>query len=249
MVEKGSKNFVPEEKGLSMMRFIVMLALALSAFVATSEAQQTARRITPSLTSEDLLDRPSPYKPAVSPAPVSSSSISSASRLSSAGAALYRDPAGAFSLSLPSGNWQLNTKSLAKGKLWNLRVFRKLDADGFASATASIYVLSSTGSPLVSRLLQADGSAQRSLAESLVTRFLSSSAEIVSVNAGESGIQVVADQLVSRRAVVRASISAFEHGGKLYVVVCRAPLETFDAQAREFSAITQSLAVSVARSS
>jgi hypothetical protein len=231
------------ESGLSMPRFVAMLALALCAFVSTAAAQQQGRP-TPTLTSEDLLERPS-YNP--QPASVSSSAISS-SRVATAGA-IYTDPSGAFSLNLPSGSWQLNAKSINKGKLSNLRVFRKLDSEGFASATASVYVLSSNASLSVGRAAEVNAEAQRSLAASLVARFLSSSAEIVSADASASSIQVVADQLVSRRAVVRASICAFERGGCLYVVVCRAPLETFDSQAREFSAITQSLASSVMRSS
>lgn len=230
-----------------MMRFVVMLALAVCAFVSTAEAQQAGRRPTPSLTSEDLLDRPSAYNPAANPARVSSP-VSSSSRLSPVGA-LYRDPSGAFSLNLPSVSWRLNAKSQDKGKLSDLRVFRKLDADGFASATASVYVLSSTASFSVGRIAQADAAGQRALAEALAARFLSNSSSIVSAIAERPVFQVVADQLVSRRAVVRASISAFEQDGKLYVIVCRAPLETFDSQAREFSAITQSLASSVARPS
>lgn len=231
-----------------MTSFIVVLVLSLSAFVSTAAAQQSNRRSTPTLTSEDLLDRPSAYNAAASNASgLSSSSVSSTSRPTPVGA-LYRDPAGAFSLSLPSGSWCLNTKSQDKGKLSDLRVFRKLDADGFASATASIYVLTSTASLSIKQAAQFDAGGNRALAQALVARFLSSSAEIVSSGANSSGFQVVADQLISSRAVVRASINAFEHDGKLYVIICRAPLESFDAQAREFSAITQSLASSVARS-
>lgn len=236
-----------------MMRKAIVLALVVSAFVSTATAQQSVRRSTPSLTSEDLLDRPSTYSPAANPSSTSSSSVASSSRPTPVGA-LYRDPAGAFSLNLPSGSWHLNNnKSRDKGKLSDLRVFRKLDADGFASATASVYVLSATASLSVERIAQVEATGQRALAEALVARFLSSNAEIVSASADaqttRAGFQVVADQLVSRRAVVRALISAFEHEGKVYVVVCRAPIESFDAQAREFSAITQSLAESVARSS
>ncbi|HEY0323579.1 MAG TPA: hypothetical protein VGC66_21660 [Pyrinomonadaceae bacterium] len=235
-----------------MMSIAIVLALVASTFVSTATAQQSLRRSAPSLTSEDLLDRPSPYSPAANPSGISSSSRSSSSEPTPVGA-LYRDPAGAFSLNLPSGSWHLNNKSRDKGKLSDLRVFRKLDADGFASATASVYVLSATASLTVERIAQVEATGQRALAEALVARFLSNNAEIVSASADaqseRAGFQVVADQLVSRRAVVRALISAFEHEGKVYVVVCRAPLESFDAQASEFSAITQSLAISVARSS
>jgi hypothetical protein len=228
-----------------MKAMLFMLALSLCAFAQTATAQQSVNRSTPTLTSEDLLDRPSAYS-----AQQSSSRISPSSSGPIASAvSLYRDPTGAFSLNLPNGNWHLNTKSQDKGKLSDLRVFRKLDADGFASATASIYVLSSNSNLSIARAAQSDAAAERSLAESLVARFLSSNASIVSCGADRAGFQVIADQVISRRAVVRASISAFERGGKFYVVVCRAPLESFDAQAREFSAIAQSLAASVARPS
>jgi hypothetical protein len=230
-----------------MMRLAVMLALVVSAFVSTASAQQ---RATPTLTSEDLLDRRSAYTPA--------SSMSNMPRADSSSAGtpvggLYRDPSGAFSLSLPSGSWRVITKSQDKGKLSDPRVFRKLDNEGFASATASVYVLSSTTGLSVERVagLSADG--QRSLAEALAARFLSSNSSIISASAEAAGsgasFQVIADQLVSRRAVVRALITAFEHEGRIYVVICRAPVESFDAQAPEFSAITRSLASSVARSS
>lgn len=231
-----------------MMRFVVTLALSLCAFAPDASAQQAGRRATPTLTSEDLLDRRSAYTPAPTASGVSSSSVSASSGLSPVGA-LYRDPSGAFSLNLPSGSWRLGTRSEGKGKLSDLRVFRKLDADGFASATASVYVLSANAALSLGRIAQTDGAAQRALAEALATRFLSSSSSVVSAALDRSVFQVVADQMVSRRAVVRASIHAFEQGGKLYVVICRAPLESFDSQARDFSAITQSLASSVARPS
>jgi hypothetical protein len=244
MAKRDAKTFIL--KMLRMTRFAFMLALVVSAFASTASVQAQERRATTSLTSEDLLGRPSAYQGA--PAPQRISSSSAPSRLTPVGA-LYRDPAGAFSLSLPSGSWQLDKKALEKGKLSDLRVFRKLDADGFASATASVYVLSATTNLSVGRASQSGADAQRALAGALVSHFLSSSAAIVSADAYSSGFQVVADQLVSRRAVVRALISATERDGKLYVIVCRAPLEGFDAEAREFSAITQSLAVSVARTS
>lgn len=227
-----------------MMRFIIMLALALSAFVSTSSAQE---RATPTLTSEDLLDRRSTYSP------VPSMTRASAASTGTPVGSLYRDPSGTFSLSLPSGDWRVITKSQGKGKLNDLRVFRKLDSEGFASATASVYVLSSTTGLSVERVARLDADGQRLLAETLTARFLSSSSSIVSASASQSGaragLEVIADQLVSRRAVVRALISAFEQGGKLYVVICRAPVESFDGEVREFSAITQSLVSSVARSS
>jgi hypothetical protein len=247
MVERDAKTLVTRERLLRMMRFVFVLALVVSAFASNAAAQEAPeRRAARSLTSEDLLGRPSAYTGA--PAAASSSSNSAPSRLTPAGG-LYRDPAGAFSLSLPSGSWQLNRKALEKGKLSDLRVFRKLDADGFASATASVYVLPSAANLPVGRAAQSGSDAQRSIAETLAARFLSSSAAVISADAYGPGFQVVADQLVARRAVVRALISAIERDGKLYVIVCRAPVESFDAEAREFSAISQSLAISVARSS
>ncbi len=239
-----AKAFLHVEHKESMMRLCVMLALFVSALVQSVSAQQ---RATPSLTSEDLLERRSAYSaPAQSAPRINASS----SRVTSVGG-LYRDPAGAFSLNLPNGNWCVNTKSREKGKLESLRVFRKLDSDGFASATASVYVISSQASLPVEKAASLDASAQHALAEALAARFLSNSSSIISADAlsKSAGFEVVADQLVSRRAVVRALIHAFERDGRLYVIVCRAPLESFDAEAREFQAITQSLASSVARSS
>lgn len=243
MVENSQKLFALAGNGLRMMLFVMVTALCACAFVPGASAQQAGRRAAPSLTSEDLLDRAPAYNPASAPARVSSPAPS---RLSPVGK-LYRDPSGAFSLNLPSGSWSINTKSQGKGKLSDLRVFRKLDSDGFASATASIYVLSATASLLPARA--ADAATQRATAEALAARFLSSRSSIVSAASERTGFQVVADQLVAGRAVVRASICAFEQDGRLYVIVCRAPLETFDSQAREFSVITQSLASSIARSS
>lgn len=226
--------------------FLVMLALVASAFVSNSAAQ---RRATPSLTSEDLLDARS----------VSATGSTTARRISSVSSArtsastFYRDPTGAFSLRLPNAHWQLNAKSQAKRKLFDQRTFRKLDTDGFASATASVYVLTSTTALSIGEAARFEGSAQRELAQTLATRFLSNNASVVSIDAGaadsRANFQVIADQLVARRVVVRALISAFEHQGRLFIVVCRAPLEGFDAEASEFLSITQSLASSVARSS
>lgn len=232
-----------------MMRLAIMLALSVCAFVNASQAQQSGRRATPTLTSEDLLDRPSSYSPLQNVTGISRSSASAATTVGG----LYRDPAGAFSFNLPSGNWSVNTRSQGKGRLSDLRVFRKLEADGFASATASVYVISANAGLPVEQAARLEVESRRALAEALAARFLSSSSSIISADASASnahaGFQVVADQMVSRRPVVRALIYAFEHRGKLYVVVCRAAVEAFDAQAREFSTITQSLASSVARSS
>lgn len=221
-----------------------MLALVVSAFVSTASAQ---RRATPTLTSEDLLERASAYGEPVSVARESSSSTGTPA------SALYRDPSGAFSFNFPSGNWRLITKSQDKGRLYDLRVFRKLEGDGFASATASIYLLSAANGLSVERATGLDDAGRVALAQLFAGRFLSSSSNIVMTSVGQSeespGFQVVADQMVSSRATVRALIYAFEHQGRLFVVVCRAPVESFDAEAREFRAIAQSLASSVKRSS
>lgn len=241
----SAKTLIPRENKKSLMRFAFMLALLVSAFASPAAAQQ---RTTPTLTSEDLLGRPSAYNPASG-----MTRAAAASTVKAAGSSFYRDPAGAFSFNLPSGDWRVVTKSQDKGKLSDLRVFRKVDGEGFASATASVYVLSTTTGLSVERAARLDADGQRLLAETLTARFLSSSASIVSANVEASHsrncFQVIADQLVSRRAVVRALICAFEHDGKVYVVICRAPVESFDAEALEFSAIMQSLASSVARSS
>lgn len=227
-----------------MTRIAFMLTLVVSAFATTASAQ---RRATPTLTSEDLLDRSSAYNDSSNLARDSSSSIGTPV------SSLYRDPSGTFSLNFPSGDWHLITKSQNKGRLNDLRVFRKLDGDGFASATASIYVLSSTDGLSVQKAAALDDAGRHTLAQVFAMRFLSSTSTIITVNVGkpekESELQVMADQRVSSRAPVRALIYAFEHQGRLFVVVCRAPIESFDAEASEFSTITQSLASSVKRSS
>jgi hypothetical protein len=250
MVLRNVKTSAPKESWHGAIRFIATLALLLSVFAITSMAQQGGARATPGLTSEDLLDRVSAYSQVPGPARISTSAPSSSGRSTPVGG-LYRDPAGAFALNLPSGSWHVGTRS--QTNLSGQRVFRKLEADGFASATASVYVLQASPGFPVDRVGSLEGGTLRALAERLAVRFLSTSASVVSADLFASGahpgIQVLADQTVSRRAVVRALISAFERDGRLYVVVCRAPVESFNEQAREFSVITQSLASSVARSS
>jgi hypothetical protein len=127
-----------------------------------------------------------------------------------------------------------------------------METEGFASATANVYVLTA-GSDLPAidpSRLDADG--QHALAAQLAARFLSNnysllSVEPISVN-GQTGLRIIADQTITRRAAVRASINVFERGGRLFVVVCCASPETFAATEREFEVITNSLASSVKRS-
>lgn len=233
-------------------RLAGVLALLVCAFVSLCQAQQTAsRRPASSLTSEDLLDRrvvvyaPAPSAPRVAP--------SRAQAGGTAASTFYRDPAGAFTINLPSSNWQLNTKTQRSGRAFSQRSFRKLEAEGFASATANIYVFA-----LIPNLRLADASRlapeqQRELAQALAARFLSNSVSLVSVEAAQpnqgAGLRLIADQMVARRAMVRASILAFERQGQLFVVVCCAPVESFDSLARDFEAINASLSVSATRSS
>lgn len=239
------------EKLACMTSALVALALCSSLLITHSFAQQTQRRSTPTLTSEDLMDNERGYAaPAAAVAPPARAPFS-ASSSSASSSTVYRDPAGAFTLSLPNSNWRAgDSKSQTKARLFDRRVFRKLDADGFASATASVYVLPFTATLPVGASVRLDQPAQRQLAETLAARFLSSNASVVSIEAASpAAFKLVADQWVARRAVVRALISAFEMEGKLYVVVCRAPVESFDQEAHEFLSITQSLASSVGRSS
>lgn len=228
--------------------FACALALLACAFVAVSSAQEAGRRPARSLTSEDLLNRPVIYVP--QPAPISDTLPSDSVR--SAGSAFYRDPSGAFTLSLPNSNWRVNGKAGSAGRLYNQRSFRRIEAEGFASATANIYVLTdSSNLPMIDpSRLSADG--QRELAAKLAARFLSNNASLVSVEPLSSntrtGLRIVADQSIARRVAVRASINVFERQGRLFVVVCCAPPETFDTHSREFEVITNSLASSVTRS-
>lgn len=226
-----------------------MLALLACAFVPSSFAQEAGRRSARSLTSEDLLNRPAVYVP--QPAVISPSASTGA--VMSAGATRYRDPSGAFTLSFPNGAWRVNTKAGSAGSLYHQRTFRRIEAEGFASATANVYVLTErSGLPVVDpSSLSAEG--QRDFAAALSALFLSSNASLVSVAPVSMGsrsgqLRIVADQAIARRVTVRASISVSERDGRLFVVVCRAPSETFDAYLREFEVITNSLASSAARS-
>jgi hypothetical protein len=123
-----------------------------------------------------------------------------------------------------------------------------MDAEGFASATANVYVLSDRNNFPVVDPASLSPDEQRGLAGALASRFLSSNASLVSVQAAHSGLRIIADQIISRRVAVRAVIQVFERQGRLYVVVCSASRETFDASQYEFDAISNSLASSVMRS-
>jgi len=213
-----------------------------------ASAQEQRRRAVSSLTSEDLLNRPVIYVP-----PAASSPSTSSGAVRNAGSSSYRDPSGAFTLTFPNGNWRANARAASAGRAYNQRSFRRIEAEGFASATANVYVLTANaGVPVVdpSRLSQ---DAQREIASMLTTRFFSSNASLVAVepvlsNTRSGFLRIIADQVISRRVAVRASINVFERQGRLYLVVCCASPETFDASMREFDAITNSLASSVLRS-
>ena len=93
---------------------------------------------------------------------------------------------------------------------------------------------------------------QREFAAMLAARFLSNNSSLISVEPISSntraGLRIIADQTITRRVAVRASINVFERQGRLFVVVCSASPETFDAHSGEFEVITNSLASSVMRS-
>jgi hypothetical protein len=201
------------------------------------------------LTSEDLLNRPVIYIP--QPAASAGAVASSSGAAKSAGATYYRDPAGVFTLSFPNGNWRVYTRAGSAGRIYNQRSFRRVEAEGFASATANVYVLTDSQLAIVDPArLGADG--QREFASMLAARFLSNNSSLISVEPISSntraGLRIIADQMIARRVVVRASINVFERQGRLFVVVCSASPETFDAHSGEFEVITNSLASSVMRS-
>jgi hypothetical protein len=232
---------------------ICALVLVSSAFAGNSLAQEAGRRPARSLTSEDLLNRPVIYipQPAASSSASASALASPSTAAKSAGTTYYKDPAGAFTLSFPSRNWLVYTRAGSAGRIYNQRSFRRVEAEGFASATANVYVL--TGSQLVGMeeaQLGADG--QREFAEMLAARFLSNNASLVSVEPissnARTGLRIIADQVIARRVAVRAAINVFQRQGRLFVVVCSASPETFDAHSGEFEVITNSLASSVTRS-
>ena len=232
---------------LSIERFICALVLLSCALVQFSSAQEAGRRPARSLTSEDLLNRPVIYVPQPAPSAVASSS----GGVVEAGATHYRDPAGAFTLSFPNGNWRVNARAGSAGRIYNQRSFRRIEAEGFSSATANVYVLKDSNlSNIDLSSLGADG--QREFANLLTARFLSNHSSLISVEPvvsnGRAGLRIIADQQIARRVAVRASINVFERQGRLFVVVCCASPETFDAHLREFEVITDSLASSVMRS-
>lgn len=228
-----------------------MLLLLACAVVpsASAQEQQAGRRAARSLTSEDLLNRPAVYVPQ----PVPNSRALSSAAITTAGATRYRDPSGAFTLSFPNGNWRVSSRAGTAGSLYHQRTFRRIEAEGYASATANVYVVTEhSGIPVVDpSSLSAEG--QRDLANALSALFLSNNASVVSVAPVSTGarsgqLRIIADQIIARRVAVRASISVSERDGRLFVVVCRASPETFDAYQREFEIITNSLASSAARS-
>jgi hypothetical protein len=231
------------------MLFAWALLLSACAFVTVSSAQEAGRRSARSLTSEDLLNRPTLYVPPPADNP---SRASASGAVKSAASTYYRDPSGAFTLSFPNSNWRVYARAGSAGRIYNQRSFRRIEAEGFASATANVYVLttSATLSLLDPARLSADE--QRGFAAMLAARFLSSNASLVSVepivSSTRAGLHIIADQTIARRIVVRAAINVFECQGRLYVVVCCASPETFDATEREFDVITNSLASSVMRS-
>ena len=227
---------------------ICALLLLSCAFVDGSSAQEAGRRSARSLTSEDLLNRPVTYIPQPASGAVAASTSGA---MNNASATYYRDPAGAFTLSFPNAYWRVFTRAGSAGRIYNQRSFRRVEAEGFASATANVYVLTDGHLSVIepSRLGADD---QREFAVMLAARFLSNNSSLVSVEPISSnvraGLRIIADQTIARRVAVRASINVFERQGRLFVVVCSASPETFDAHAGEFEVITNSLASSVMRS-
>jgi hypothetical protein len=232
----------------SVMHVACALLLLVCALSSVSSAQEMRRRAVSSLTSEDLLNRPAVYIPHQAPA-APSMAASSSTAMRNVGSTFYRDPKGAFTLVFPNSNWRENSRA---GQVYNQRSFRRVEAEGFASATASVYVLTDRANIPLSDLANLSDAGRRELANSFATHFLSSNASLVEVNPLFSrtgaGLRIVADQTIARRVAVRAAINVFELKGRLYVVVCCATPETFDASVREFDAITNSLASSVMRS-
>jgi hypothetical protein len=227
--------------------FACALVLVSCAFAQVSSAQEAGRRSARSLTSEDLLNRPVIYVPQ----PLTNAGASSSGALKSASATYYHDPAGVFTLSFPNGNWRVFTRAGSAGRIYNQRSFRRVEAEGFASATANVYVLTDSNFAVTDPTrLGADG--QRELASTLAARFLSNNSSLVSVEPVSSntraGLRIIADQIIARQVAVRAAINVFEQRGRLFVIVCSASVETFDAHLREFEVITNSLASSVMRS-
>lgn len=224
------------------------LAFFVCALVVVAPAQEARQRSARSLTSEDLLDRRAAYVAPTVGAGIAPSSQPAGAAVSS----FYRDPSGAFVVNFPNRSWQVNAKGAHGGRLDTARSFRKVEEEGFASATANVYVLEDAGGQAVlADAAHFSAEQQQKLAEWLSTRFLSNNSALVSVEQifGGTGLRVVADQTIARRTVVRAVINAFARRGRLYVVVCSAPCEGFDTNWREFNDIMASLASSVMRSS
>ena len=222
------------------------LALFMCAFAVSTPAQEAGRRSARSLTSEDLLDRRAAYVSTATGTGIAPSSPSANAAVS----AFYRDPSGAFVLNFPNRSWRVNAKGAHGGRLDNARSFRKVEEEGFASATANVYVLEDGARSTLADVGNLSPEQQQKFAGALAARFLSSNSTLVSVeqifNGG--GLRIVADQTIARRTTVRAVINIFERRGRLYVVVCSAPFESFDENWREFNDITASLASSVMRS-
>lgn len=222
------------------------LALMTCALVVVAPAQEVRQRSARSLTSEDLLDRRTAYV-----APETGTGIAPSSpQAGAAVSAFYRDPSGAFVLNFPNRSWRVNARGAHGGRLDSARSFRKVEEEGFASATVNVYVLEDGGSSSLPGLPHFGSEQQQKFAGGLAARFLSSTSSLVSVEQifSGTGLRIVADQSIARRTVVRAVINAFERRGRLYVVVCSAPIESFDNNWREFNDITASLASSVMRS-
>lgn len=223
------------------------LALMIGALVVVAPAQEARQRSARSLTSEDLLDRRTAYV-----APETGTGIAPSSpQVGAAVSAFYRDPSGAFVLNFPNRSWRVNARGAHGGRLDSARSFRKVEEEGFASATVNVYVLEDGGSSSsLPQLPRLGSEQQQKFAGGLAARFLSSTSSLVSVEQifSGTGLRIVADQSIARRTVVRAVINAFERRGRLYVVVCSAPVESFDNNWREFNDITASLASSVMRS-
>lgn len=225
-----------------------LLLLLVCASLTVASAQEAKSRLAQSLTSEDLLGRrvvgvPVPGATGIAP--------SSAITARAAASTFYLDPAGRFALSLPGGNWRAKAQSV--GHPYSHRILlRRVEAEGFASAIASVYAFTSGLDLPVNNISRLSPVEREELAHRLATRFLSSNVALVSVDAAArdagTGVHIIADQIIARRAVVRASIDAFEQQGRLFVVVCCAPLESFQRSAPEFDAITKSLASTATRS-
>ena len=235
-------------KGVVIAGCICALAILSFAFGDVASAQDAGRRSAPALTSEDLLNRPVIYVPHS----VSNSVGFSSGSAGHVGATSYSDPAGAFSLSFPNSNWHANARAGSAGRMYRQRSFRRLEAEGFASATANVYILTDSKSLPITDPSRLTPDAQRDLASLLAARFLSSNSSLVSVeplsSISGSALRIIADQTIARRVAVRASIIIFERQGRFFVVVCSASPETFDTYSSEFEVIADSLASSVVRS-